>query len=524
MPANNFTSHSSANTRSVSTENRPLPHSLNAERAILGAILLDNRALQVASEELQTEDFFLPQHRVIFPAMAAIEQSGVVIDTVLLMNHLEKAGRLEEAGGAPYLSQLPDGLPCVSNVRHYARIVRKKAQLRTAIHAADALQVRAFEPDTDPADLRCYAEVIDRITAPPTAVNEVMVVPDMPEAVLDGRLGDICSQRLSEFPVAYAWPTLLAISATLIPVTADVRTNLYVCVVGDKGSGKSRVIRCAIDLMGISKPQLETTLAGSAEGLLEKISDAQGAPRLLSPDELGHLLTKAKIDCASFPYILNTAYYQSEFEVTAARGKQIRFNCSLGIVGGLVEDTFEQCFGAATTGGLHDRFIFGLCPQPFTYIYRPFEGSAEDTEPCGVTINRDVWEARDEWMKSIPDLSPRCAEHAIRAATVAAAFSGRSILYARHLGPARAFAEYQTRVRKRLKPNPGENPDARCAFAILGALDSAGGWVGKRELGRKIHSDRFGPTVFERAISALEAAGETYVDRNKPVKLRRLGL
>jgi len=59
-----------------------------------------------------------------------------------------------------------------------------------------------------------------------------------------------------------------------------------------------------------------------------------------------------------------------------------------------IEEYFEQSFGVATTGGLHDRFHLRLVS------YRPFAGSAEQSEPCAVTINPDVWEARDERMKS----------------------------------------------------------------------------------------------------------------------------
>jgi hypothetical protein len=301
-----------------------------------------------------------------------------------------------------------------------------------------------------------------------------------------------------------------------------VRTNIFGCAIGPPGSGKSQAIERAILTMGIGKPQLEATLAGSAEGLLDKLSDANGEARLLSPDELGHLLAKAKIDGASFPYVLNSAYYGNEFDVTAARGKKIHVNCSLGIIGGIVEENFEQAFGTATTGGLHDRFIFGQCPRPFEYRYRPFEGGAEDTEPCRVTIAGDVWEARDEWVKTVPGLSPRCTEHAIRVAIVAAAFSGSLVLSAKHLGPARSFAEYQNRIRKLFGPNPGENTDARCAFAILAVLEQSWGWNSKRDVARKIHADRYGPSAFERAITALQSSGDIDLDRQKPARIRRV--
>jgi hypothetical protein len=104
---------------------------------------------------------------------------------------------------------------------------------------------------------------------------------------------------------------------------------------------------------------------------------------------------------------------------------------------------------------------------------------------------------------------------------IAASFSGRLILRARDLGPARVFAEYQSRVRKLLQPNPGENTDARCAFAIMQALAQCQGWISKRELARKIHAHRsFGPSAFERAIKSLVFSGEIELTEKRPVRVR----
>ncbi|MCL6482303.1 MAG: replicative DNA helicase, partial [Firmicutes bacterium] len=104
---------------------RPLPYNLDAERSILGAVLLDNHVLDAALEQLRPEDFFLDQHRRIFERMVACREAGDVIDLVTLTEHLRRRGELEAVGGAAYLSQLVDGVPRVSNVEHYARIVKE---------------------------------------------------------------------------------------------------------------------------------------------------------------------------------------------------------------------------------------------------------------------------------------------------------------------------------------------------------------------------------------------------------------
>ena len=131
------------------TLEKPLPHNLEAERSILGAVLLDNHALNAAVERLRTDDFFLPQHRRIFERMVQLAEKQHAIDTVTLMEDLAKRGELEAAGGVPYLSQLADGLPRVSNVDHYARIVKEKAVLRNLAHSAAAIQEQALAGGDD---------------------------------------------------------------------------------------------------------------------------------------------------------------------------------------------------------------------------------------------------------------------------------------------------------------------------------------------------------------------------------------
>lgn len=96
------------------TLERPLPNNLDAERSVLGAILLNNHALNLAIEKLRPEDFFLDQHRRIFSDMIELGELQQAIDLVTLCDHLQRKGELESAGGAAYLAQLVDGVPRVS--------------------------------------------------------------------------------------------------------------------------------------------------------------------------------------------------------------------------------------------------------------------------------------------------------------------------------------------------------------------------------------------------------------------------
>ncbi|MFQ5695077.1 MAG: DnaB-like helicase N-terminal domain-containing protein, partial [Terriglobia bacterium] len=138
------------------TLERKLPHHLDAERSVLGAILLDNETFHPAIENVQPADFFLDSHRRIFGRMVALSEENRAIDLITLNDELEKAGELEAVGGTAYLSSLVDGVPRVSNVEHYARIVKEKAVLRNLINASNDILNQAFEAAED-AD-----QVLDR--------------------------------------------------------------------------------------------------------------------------------------------------------------------------------------------------------------------------------------------------------------------------------------------------------------------------------------------------------------------------
>ena len=132
------------------TLERPLPQNLDAERSVLGAILLDNHSLNTAVEKLKPEDFFLDQHQRIFVQMIELGESQQAIDLVTLSDKLHRKGQLEAAGGSPYLAQLVDGVPRVGHMEHYARIIKEKSLLRHLIHATHEIQQTAMEAEEDP--------------------------------------------------------------------------------------------------------------------------------------------------------------------------------------------------------------------------------------------------------------------------------------------------------------------------------------------------------------------------------------
>jgi replicative DNA helicase len=131
---------------------RTLPHNLEAERSVLGAILLHNDAFNLAAEVIDSKDFFRDAHRRIFDKMVKLVERGDAIDLVTLKEELGRAGELDEIGGPAYITALVDGVPRSTNVEHYARIIKEKATLRNLIFSANKILTTAYE-GAEEADL-----------------------------------------------------------------------------------------------------------------------------------------------------------------------------------------------------------------------------------------------------------------------------------------------------------------------------------------------------------------------------------
>ena len=134
------------------TPERTLPHNLEAERSVLGAILIDNEAFNVAASVIDAQAFFRDAHRRVFSRMVDLSERSQPVDLITLKEELERAGELDEVGGPAYIASLLDGVPRATNVEYYARIVKEKATLRALIFSANKILSNAYEADQD-ADL-----------------------------------------------------------------------------------------------------------------------------------------------------------------------------------------------------------------------------------------------------------------------------------------------------------------------------------------------------------------------------------
>ena len=137
---------------------RGLPVSMEAERSILGAILLDNSLYDQAAEHLTADDFSLDAHRRIYSRMHDLQETGRPVDMITLVEELDRRREVEAIGGVAYLSSLIDGVPDRPSIEHYVRIVRNKALLRGLINAAQNAIAEAIEHSDEAEEVLGRAE------------------------------------------------------------------------------------------------------------------------------------------------------------------------------------------------------------------------------------------------------------------------------------------------------------------------------------------------------------------------------
>jgi len=135
---------------------RTLPHNIDAEKSVLGSILVNNENYYRVIETLRPEDFYLDAHRVIYRKMVELIERSKAIDLITIQEELVRASQLESAGGITYLAGLLDGIRHLANIDHYIEIISEKALMRQLINWANKIMAECFD-QAEPAE-----EILDR--------------------------------------------------------------------------------------------------------------------------------------------------------------------------------------------------------------------------------------------------------------------------------------------------------------------------------------------------------------------------
>lgn len=140
------------------TELRLPPHSIEAEKALLGCILIENKALTKVVSNLQANSFYKPSHSKIYKAMLELFEENETIDSITVVDKLQKKGDLDNVGGAFYISSLTTETASSENVEYYAKIVANKSILRNIILTSIDLSTLAYEAQNDVTSILDKAE------------------------------------------------------------------------------------------------------------------------------------------------------------------------------------------------------------------------------------------------------------------------------------------------------------------------------------------------------------------------------
>jgi replicative DNA helicase len=241
--------------RPVPTPDREPPHNLDAEEAVLGAILAAGRLLAEVATVLEEADFYRPAHRAIWRAMLRLTDRGQPTDPVTVLGELDHSGELADVGGGPFLHTLVQAVPTVANAAHYAQLVAECARRRRVID----LGIRLAHSDAEPAVLAHLAGELADTTAgtgergwePPIPFGAPEDVPAFPVEVLPSWLGEYVAAvaTATQTPPDLAGMLALAVLATVAAGTVEVQPRpgwreplcLFVAVGMDAGARKSSV-------------------------------------------------------------------------------------------------------------------------------------------------------------------------------------------------------------------------------------------------------------------------------------------
>jgi len=209
-----------------------LPVHIEAERAILGAAILNPDSLMVAGQVLSREDFFFQSHQEVFGTLLEMSSLGDPIELSSLTSKLIEKHAIERVGGVGVISALVDGVPAISNARHFANIVKSHSRRRALIHACAAIQQQSFAGD-DPVQ-----EILENASKQMLELMSGQGASAMPSTWAEA-VSSAMNEVISSIRSPGAVMRLLSGIPKLDEMTAGFRREDLVLIVGGTSHGKS---------------------------------------------------------------------------------------------------------------------------------------------------------------------------------------------------------------------------------------------------------------------------------------------
>ena len=248
------------------------PHSLEAEQSLLGGLLLDAQTWDQVAGLVTKEDFYLPQHRLIFEAIFKLSERGSPLDVLTISEELDVMDEAEHAGGVAYLSELAASASSASNVVAYAGIIRDRSVLRQLIRVAGEMSENARKPAG-----RSVSEILDEAEAKVFKISEERPTRGGPEAV-----NRYLQATLDKIQKLYASDSEVTGIATgfkkLDQMTAGLQQSDLVIIAGRPSMGKTALAMCFIEACVIksSKPALVFSMEMPGESIVMRMLSSLG--------------------------------------------------------------------------------------------------------------------------------------------------------------------------------------------------------------------------------------------------------
>ncbi|MBN1356257.1 replicative DNA helicase [bacterium] len=307
------------------------PFDLEAERAVLGGILLDNQILNSLIDVVKPEDFYRESHRLIFETMIEIVDGGEVIDLISLKNELDKHKVLETIGGIETISGLLEETSSAANLEYYAGIVREKSILRKLIRAAEVITREGYQASgevrdiVDAAESRIFEIAQSGETRGPRHIKDV----------IHSTFDDLA--RLSEKPsLVTGLPTGFEDLDTL---TTGFHGGELVIIAGRPSMGKTTLGLNIVQHLAIKEktPCLVFSLEMTQEQLVQRFLsaeaevDGQNLRRGIVKGEDWSKLARAAGELSQAPIYIDDTPAVSILEMRS-RARRIKSKCGLGLV------------------------------------------------------------------------------------------------------------------------------------------------------------------------------------------------
>lgn len=221
------------------------PHSIEAEESVLGGILLDNNAINVAEEIVRVEDFYRAAHAAIFSAMLKLDEKREPIDVITLSQKLRSMGQLEEVGGVEQIGRFATAVPSAANVAYYAKLVKEKALRRRVIHEASSIVTEAFSDEGTIEDFLDSTE------------QRILHVSDNRVSVAFSKVGDVVAESIKLVEKLYDQkePVTGAPSGfvRLDEKTAGFQPSDLIIIAARPSMGKTALMLSIVQYIGIER-------------------------------------------------------------------------------------------------------------------------------------------------------------------------------------------------------------------------------------------------------------------------------